>query len=73
MVDHYIHRYGGRFVGNRYGAGRGQILLDEVACNGMETSVEFCQHDGWGTSDCEHNEDVSVSCIAGIVTHRSQC
>jgi len=48
---------------NRYGAGNGTIWLDDVRCNGTETSIVDCQHNDWGSHDCGHSEDVSVSCI----------
>ena len=53
----------GWFTGNRYGHGSGQIWLDNVWCNGMEMNIAHCQHNGWGSHNCTHNEDVSVSCI----------
>ena len=52
----------GHVVSNRYGAGSGPIWLDNVQCNGTETSVTDCRHNGWGTENCGHYEDVSVSC-----------
>ena len=72
VVIYYVHRYGGRFVENRYGAGSGQIWLDEVMCNGTEASITDCQHNGWGNTDCAHSEDVSVACTSGIVPSSSQ-
>jgi len=54
--------YSGKFVGNRYGAGSGRIWLDDVRCNGTETSIADCQHIDWGVHNCEHNDDVSVAC-----------
>ena len=55
-------RYRGRVIGNRYGAGNGTILLDNVQCLGNETAISECPHGGWNYHDCGHNEDVSVSC-----------
>jgi len=62
----------GRFFGltlsNRYGAGTGRIWLDDVQCNGSETDISKCPHNGWGSHNCYHGEDVSVRCINASVT-----
>ena len=49
-------------MGNRYGSGSGQIWLDDVQCNGDETSLAECGHNGWGVHNCGHGEDVSIAC-----------
>jgi len=49
-------------MGNLYGAGTGQIWLDNVICDGNETSLESCEHRAWATHNCDHAEDVSVAC-----------
>jgi len=54
--------YIGWSIGTRYGAGSGPIWLDDVRCNGTETSISQCRHNGWGSHNCDHNNDVSVSC-----------
>jgi len=71
-MNYYTHRYGGWFIGNRYGPGSGQIWLDEVRCNCMDASIEQCRHNDWGINDCEHVEDVSVLCNTGIVANSLQ-
>ena len=65
MVDLYARGHRGQFIGNRYGAGSGQIWLDNVRCLGMERKFAECRHSGWGSSNCTHDNDVSVSCITG--------
>ena len=48
-----------------FGPGTGIIWLDDVSCNSTATSIAMCGHQPWGTSDCTHNEDVSISCPPG--------
>lgn len=47
----------------KYGEGSGPIWLDNVNCSGSETSITECIHNGWGSHNCHHNEDVSIKCL----------
>jgi len=51
-------------LGQQYGSGEGEIWLDNVLCVGSETDLAQCKHNGWAQHDCEHYEDVSVSCVS---------
>ncbi|PIK43389.1 putative deleted in malignant brain tumors 1 protein-like [Apostichopus japonicus] len=45
-----------------YGAGTGEILLDDVQCIGSEEHILACQNRGVGVHDCGHYEDAGVKC-----------
>lgn len=47
-----------------FGAGSGQIWLDNVRCYDGEKSIADCRHRGWGkgVENCNHNKDASVIC-----------
>ena len=45
-----------------YGAGNGQIFLDNVKCVGTEGSVLQCQHNPIGMHNCYSNEIAGVIC-----------
>ncbi|ETE66948.1 Neurotrypsin, partial [Ophiophagus hannah] len=51
-----------------FAPGQGFILLDDVACIGMESSLMDCPHSNWGQHDCSHEEDVGIHC--SLVSNR---
>ncbi|XP_063954844.1 deleted in malignant brain tumors 1 protein-like isoform X2 [Lytechinus pictus] len=42
--------------------GSGPILMDNVICQGNETSLDECSHLGFGVHNCDHSKDVHVNC-----------
>jgi len=57
----FVRNYG-RISARRYDGGTGPIWLDDVNCNGTETAIGNCPHNGWGSHNCDHSEDVSITC-----------
>ena len=49
-----------------YGEGNGTIWLDNVNCNGSESFIENCSHEGWGIHNCSHSQDAGVKCVTGM-------
>ena len=50
----------------RFGQGSGKIWLDDVQCQGNETSIVNCRHRPWGVHYCRHSEDASVICSSKL-------
>lgn len=50
-----------------FGQGNLPILLDDVSCNGDESTLTSCAYDS-NTADCSHAEDAGVKCQYGIYT-----
>ena len=42
--------------------GSGEIILDDLECNGSEQNLTSCFHKGWGRHNCGHHEDAGVHC-----------
>ncbi|XP_019614684.1 PREDICTED: deleted in malignant brain tumors 1 protein-like [Branchiostoma belcheri] len=43
-------------------AGTGPIYMEDLQCDGTESSLFNCSHKGWGIHDCEHSDVVGVVC-----------
>ena len=54
-------RSGAAALGNAaYGQGIGEILLDNVKCNGDENDIFACYYTV--NHNCDHSEDAAVGC-----------
>ncbi|CAM4442080.1 unnamed protein product [Caretta caretta] len=49
-----------------FGAGSGQIWLDNIAYRGTESALWHCRNRGWGVNYCDHTEDAGVTCSGHI-------
>ena len=51
------------------------IWLDDLECSPNDTNLRLCPHSGTGLSDCQHSDDIILSCVASelIATLSMQC
>ncbi|XP_072014073.1 scavenger receptor cysteine-rich domain-containing protein DMBT1-like [Amphiura filiformis] len=42
------------------------IFFDNVDCDGDESGIEYCRHNGVGNHNCVHSEDAGVQCIPDL-------
>ena len=47
-------------------AGSGPILMDDVNCSNSHNNLLACSHSGLGNHNCDHTEDVGVTCGAQL-------
>ncbi|XP_049880700.1 lysyl oxidase homolog 2 [Pectinophora gossypiella] len=62
VVCRYFNKTGSATRGGQYGEAHRKFWMDDVVCEGDETSVSKCIFSGWGSSDCEPTEAAGVRC-----------
>ena len=45
-----------------FGAGVGNVWMDDVFCHGNEAQLSDCYEFTWGCNHCDHSEDVGIEC-----------
>ncbi len=48
--------------GSEFGPSWGPVWMNNVACEGDETSLEYCGHNQWGVLECSHENEAGAIC-----------
>ena len=56
-----------------FGNGSGPIILDNVVCQGTESSLLECATNPIGEHNCDHSEDAGVRCEGAFNTSFLAC
>ena len=64
--------YGVAYSNAHFGQGSGPITIDELQCNGYESSIRQCSSEPWHTHNCNHGEDAGVHCSGNITFLNNQ-
>ena len=59
---HTLGFSGGSFSGDYHSGLSGPTWMDDVNCASSTTNFLTCSHPGWGEENCEHTEDILLTC-----------
>lgn len=62
VVCRVFNRTGFATHGGQYGEAKEKFWMDDVVCQGDESSLTQCTFSGWGSSDCTPTEAAGVKC-----------
>lgn len=52
-----------RYIGSGFLEFPEKYWMDDVVCEGDESSITQCKFTGWGSSDCDVTEAAGVACV----------
>jgi deleted-in-malignant-brain-tumors protein 1 len=54
--------YGVAYYGAHFGEGDGNVVIEDLQCNGYENHISKCASETWLSNGCDHSRDVGVDC-----------
>lgn len=66
---YYGSSYGVAYYGAHFGKGQGNIVIEDLQCQGHERHLSECRSKTWLSNGCDHSRDVGVNCNEYIYEH----